>query len=223
VSKLNIIVSLVTLSAFPACVSQDKYQRVLHANEALQEERDSLAENLRELQDRNQRLAGDVERLGKSAAEAAWLEQQKARLQEMIDKLGAGGSLEIPGVTVRRSDEGIVVEVQGEVLFASGKAEVTPSGRETLRKLAATLRNDTRRLRIEGHTDTDPIVHSPWRTNLRLSAERAMAVAEALIAEGVPDERVGVAGYGEHKPNQPGNGAEAKQANRRVEILLIDR
>jgi len=91
-----------------------------------------------------------------------------------------------------------------------------------LRQVARVLKQGNKMMRIEGHTDSDPILNSSWKTNLHLSAARAMAVADFLIASGVPEERVSISGYGQYRPKVPGDGASAKSSNRRVEILLLD-
>jgi chemotaxis protein MotB len=67
-------------------------------------------------------------------------------------------------------------------------------------------------------------VRSQWGTNLRLSVERAISVADFLIQNAqLPAERIGVAGYGEFRPAVEGATDAARQKNRRVEILLLDR
>jgi chemotaxis protein MotB len=217
---LNRSLLVAAIAALSGCVSQSQYEQALLDNENLQKQRDALALYTGELREQNERLAADVERLGASAADAAWIAEQKARLAELMGKFEEPAS--IPGVTFRSGNEGIVVEVQGEVLFASGRDAITDDGQVTLRRLVPTISESGRMLRIEGHTDVDPIVNSAWKTNLRLSAARAIAVAEMLIREGVPADRIAIAAYGEYKPRVEGVSDEAKRANRRVEILLID-
>lgn len=218
--RIQHLLLLTTVAGLTSCVSQEEFRRAQAESANLRAERDAVAKYVDELKRRNDELTNEVQRLGKSAADAEWIKEQKSRLQQMIDSFGSAANL--PGVTFRGSREGIVVEVADEVLFASGKTEITAEGRSTLQRLVPTLTREPRQLRIEGHTDTDPIVASPWRTNLRLSAERALVVAEFLGATGVPPERIAVSGYGEHRPRSPGTDATAKRANRRVEILLLD-
>jgi chemotaxis protein MotB len=106
-------------------------------------------------------------------------------------------------------------------LFAPGQNELSASGRRTLTELSAQLKD--RSIRIEGHTDDQPIQRSRWGTNRRLSVERALVVADFLVTSaGLPDARVFVAGYGEHRPAVAGNDESSRQKNRRVEILLLE-
>ena len=221
--RTTTVVCIAALAALPACVSQEAHRRVLAANDRLQDEREAMAVHIRDLQRQNEDLSNKVQRLGASAADAAWIADQKAKIKEMIERLqGGGGSLDIPGVSVRQGDEGIIVQVQGEVLFASGQAELTASGRRTLDKILPELQRSGQRLRVEGHTDSDPIVRSRWKTNLRLSSERAISVAQYLTGGGVEASMVSVGGYGEHRPIAAGNDDASKAANRRVEILLLN-
>ena len=60
-------------------------------------------------------------------------------------------------------------------------------------------------------------------TNLRLSVERSLAVADFLEHAGLPANRICVAGYGEHRPTEQAKDDAARQKNRRVEILMLDR
>ena len=214
--------ALAVITVLAGCVSQQEYRRAMADNANLRSQRDAVAGYVKDLRDENGQLSAQVQRLGKNAADADWIREQKTRLQEMIDGLQGGSALPA-GVTVRQGAEGIVVDVKGEVLFASGAAKITTAGKTTLRQILPSINRPGQALRIEGHTDTDPIVNSSWVTNLRLSTERALAVAEFLIAEGFPPELVGTAGYGEYRPVAPGTDEVAKRANRRVEILLLDK
>jgi chemotaxis protein MotB len=215
-------IALVVLLSAAACVSPKEHNEVLSANKALKAEIESLAETQRATQRENERLRGELDRLGKQAADADWIREQKAKLEELLKQYPQGGSSSMPGVEVVHTSEGIAFRVLGGVLFASGRAEVSEQGQKTLKQLVATLEKEGKRVRVDGHTDDTPIEHSQWGTNLRLSVERSMAVADFLIKAGLPAERVGVAGFGEYRPAVEGKTDEARQKNRRVEILMLD-
>ena len=210
------------LILLPACVSAEAYRQTAGENEALRRQRDDLARRHQELEGKFSQLQGEAQRLSKSAADAKWIEEQKQKLNRLIAEFEQGGAKNLPGVTVLRTPEGIAFKVQGEVLFDSGKAELRENGQRTLKTLVPELLTQGKRVRVDGHTDSDPIVNSPWRTNLRLSVERALAVSQFLIENGFPADRITVAGYGEHQPTAAGTSEEAKRANRRVEILMLD-
>lgn len=206
------------LGVLCACVSQEQYRRSLADNDNLRMQRDSQQDYLRRIEGRNAELERQLKDLQATVPDAEWVKQQKARLEKLLAE--AGGNLPA-GVSVSSSAEGIVFSVEGEVLFASGQATITAEGDRTLKQLIGTLQSQGKRLRVEGHTDNDPIQRSSWKTNLRLSVERAMAVAEFLIAAGMSEDRVAVSGYGEHRARAANDSAEGKRQNRRVEILVL--
>jgi chemotaxis protein MotB len=217
-------ISIVALAVTTTgCVTTQRYRDALEANKALQRELEDLENAYAALEAQRDELANLYDRAAASAKDAAWLDQRTAELEELLGRMRRD-TVDIEGVAVRSTSEGTVFDVEGEVLFQSGQAALTEQGVQTLRQLAPVLARDRRPLRIQGHTDTDPIRRSQWRSNLHLSAARALAVAESLIAAGVPAESISVAGYGEHEPRPDNPGTDEKSRkrwNRRVEILLV--
>jgi len=112
----------------------------------------------------------------------------------------------------------VVVDIAGDVLFDSGRATLKGGAKRTLDQIAGVLRSQYsgRLVRIAGHTDTDPIRKSKWKTNERLSAERALAVEQYLAEQGVETERMYVAAYGSAYPRA------TKAESRRVEIIIMN-
>ena len=120
---------------------------------------------------------------------------------------------------------------QSEVLFAPGKADLSPSGLQQIAQLARTLKEIAARipsdvnwlLRVDGHADKQSVQGTPYGTNWDLSAARAITVVELLAAEGVSPSRLAATAFGENQPLDPGNTPEAYAKNRRIEIRLTDR
>ncbi|MBI2718253.1 MAG: peptidoglycan -binding protein [Rhizobiales bacterium] len=120
---------------------------------------------------------------------------------------------------------------QSEVLFSKGVAELSPEGQQEMLKVADALRELEREippdiawvLRVDGHTDTDPILSAQFKSNWELSAARAIAVVNFLIANGVVPNHLVAAGFGEFQPIDPGSTEEAKSRNRRIELKLTER
>ena len=120
---------------------------------------------------------------------------------------------------------------QSEVLFAKGDAEISPLGQEEMLKLADALRQLETEipqdiawvLRVDGHTDIDPIKSPFFQSNWELSAARAIAVVKFLIAQGVAPKHLVAAGFGEFQPLDPGTSEDAKSQNRRIELKLTER
>jgi len=134
--------------------------------------------------------------------------------------------LENQGITVSRRAGDTVISVPTEITFGSGKATVSKEGRRALASVASRLKSDfpdDAKFHIEGHTDSDPIRKSKFKSNRDLSIQRAMAVLQYLVTEArIPDSRFVVAGYGQYSPVAPNEGVQ-KGKNRRVEIVVKDR
>jgi chemotaxis protein MotB len=120
---------------------------------------------------------------------------------------------------------------QGEVLFAPGSADLSDAGLRQLRDLAGVLSDVTPLipadvawvLRVDGHADRTPIRSARFASNWELAAARAIAVAQILIAEGLPANRVAATSFGDAQPIDPGDSPHALARNRRIELRLTDR
>jgi outer membrane protein OmpA-like peptidoglycan-associated protein len=145
-------------------------------------------------------------------AQAAAAQQQAAQLAERSARLEAI----LVELHAQKTERGMVVTI-GDVLFATNRAELTPNGMASVRKLAEVMmQNPDRTVLVEGFTDsTGSTAH-----NQDLSERRAQAVAQALTSLGVPRERVAMRGYGEAYPVASNDNAGNRQLNRRVEIVL---
>ncbi|MEL6179551.1 MAG: OmpA family protein, partial [Myxococcota bacterium] len=75
-----------------------------------------------------------------------------------------------------------------------------------------------RDFQVEGHTDNVPMKGG---SNWELAASRAMAVVRTMLGAGLSPQRVSAASYGEHKPTASNDDANGRQANRRIEIVII--
>ncbi|MFC7688530.1 OmpA family protein [Paeniroseomonas aquatica] len=78
-------------------------------------------------------------------------------------------------------------------------------------------------LRVDGHADRTPIRSARFATNWELSAARAIAVAQRLMAAGLPPDRVAATAFGDNQPIDAGDTPEALARNRRIELRLTDR
>lgn len=121
--------------------------------------------------------------------------------------------------------------LQSELLFAKGSAELGEGGRRELAKLATTLLEIAIKmpddidwiLRVDGHTDSDPIATAQFPSNWELSTARALSVVHYLISEGIPAKRLAATGFGEHYPIENGESEAAKAKNRRIELKFTQR
>lgn len=117
---------------------------------------------------------------------------------------------------------GAMTSIEGTVLFDSGKAMLKPGARETLDEVARVISENyaDHDIYVLGHTDTEPIKHSPWKDNLELSCQRALTVTRYL-RERLGSANVAPGGWGESRPVAENNTAANRQANRRVEIYAM--
>jgi chemotaxis protein MotB len=116
---------------------------------------------------------------------------------------------------------------QSEVLFPSGSAQLQPGGEKQLASVAQRLIDIASRipkeinwvLQVDGHTDDKPISNVLYPSNWELSAARAIAVVKFLHSQGIANERLVAAGYGEYQPLSTMDTAR----NRRIELKLTNR
>ena len=120
---------------------------------------------------------------------------------------------------------------QSEVLFPVGKAELTPAGVTQMTEIAATIRDIATSipldlqwiLRVDGHTDPQPLKGGAFASNWELSSARAITVVKLLITFGVPPEHLAATGFGEFQPFAAGETEDAFAKDRRIELRLTDR
>jgi chemotaxis protein MotB len=117
------------------------------------------------------------------------------------------------------------------VLFAKASAELIDAGKQEMDKLAQALLELEKEipgdiawvLRVDGHTDNDPITSAQFKSNWELSAARSIAVVNYLISKGVQPVHLVAAGFGEFQPLDPADTEDAKSRNRRIELKLTER
>ncbi|MFT8247025.1 peptidoglycan -binding protein [Roseomonas sp. BN140053] len=121
---------------------------------------------------------------------------------------------------------------QSEVLFPVGSAELSERGQAQIRQIAGVLKEISGRipegvnwlLRVDGHADRTPLRGGGrFASNWELSSARAIAVAQLMINEGLPANRVAAAAFGENQPLDDRDTPEALARNRRIELRLTDR
>ena len=149
------------------------------------------------------------------------LEKLKYVLEEYADSIGLGSE-----IILSVEERGLVIRFMDNVLFDSGKADLKPESIGILSSLAEILNREEfeeRLIKIEGHTDTDPIIYSRiFPTNWELSATRATNVLRYLVEkENIDGNRVSSSGYSFYRPIAPNDTDENKQKNRRVDIVIL--
>jgi flagellar motor protein MotB len=146
-------------------------------------------------------------------ARVAAYQDMLKRFQKLID----AGTLKVKIVNGR-----MVVELATDVLFASGKAELSPSGKGAIREVAVVLASIAeRKYQVEGHTDNVPISTAQYPSNRVLASARAITVVQSMIEGGLASDKVSAASFGDTLPVSANDTAEGRAANRRIEIVIL--
>jgi outer membrane protein OmpA-like peptidoglycan-associated protein len=123
---------------------------------------------------------------------------------------------EIDALQARPTDRGLVLTL-GDVLFATGQADLKPGAASNLNQLVSFLaKYPTRTVAIEGHTDS--VGGADF--NLGLSQRRADSVRSYLVRQGVDAGRITTMGAGKGSPVASNDTAAGRQQNRRVEVII---
>ncbi|HBH48389.1 MAG TPA: hypothetical protein DDX98_07100 [Bacteroidales bacterium] len=183
-------------------------------SEKLNDERIELKRLTDELEARNRRLMELEDKLNeKDAAVDALKQKVSAAL------MGFEGQ----GLTVTKKNGKIYVSLEEQLLFGSGSTTVDAKGVSALKKLAAVLeQNPDINITVEGHTDDVPVVPgSQLVDNWDLSVRRATSIIRILTENSsINPKRLTASGRGEYMPVNTAKSAEARQKNRRTEIIL---
>jgi chemotaxis protein MotB len=154
---------------------------------------------------RKQKLAAE--------ARAATFRSLMQKLRSMID----AGQLK---VVIREGR--MLIALDSDVLFDSGKTSLKPAGESALAKLAGVLAGiNDRKFQVAGHTDDVPIHTARFASNWELSTARAVEVVRFLIGNGMKAQQLSAAGFGEFDPAVPNDSTEHRAQNRRIEIVLL--
>ena len=198
------------------------------ANVAMAAQNDELRTELAE----KQRLQGDLDKArSQLQGSAQQIQQMKAagdvvaEQQQILKGLldGLKNMIESGELEVRIRRGRMVVALPSAVLFKSGEADLSEKGMETLKSVAAALKQiQGRQFQVAGHTDNVPLgKDNPYGTNWHLSAARAVSVVQFLVKEGVSPREISAAGYAHYQPVASNKSKKGKAQNRRVEISLM--
>ncbi|MDA8411008.1 MAG: flagellar motor protein MotB [Treponema sp.] len=117
---------------------------------------------------------------------------------------------------------GIVLSLSGDTFFRPGEATIAEGSMPSLVKVGQLLNSVQEKIVVEGYTDDSPVDRtSLYKSNLMLSAVRAVNVVEALDLIGVDKNRMSATGFGDTNPERPNDTPEGRAYNRRVDILIL--
>jgi outer membrane protein OmpA-like peptidoglycan-associated protein len=134
----------------------------------------------------------------------------RRRAKEALDRLN-------PFATIRDDPSGTLLRLDDSILFEGDTAQLMPTARERLDRVAQALQEvHARSILVRGYMDR---TQDPAR-DTNLSQSRAEAVRQYLIARGVPRERARAQGLGASEPVQSNASVEGRNENRRIEIVI---
>ena len=124
-------------------------------------------------------------------------------------------------IDIDEDDRGVVVTMEFDHLFDSGKAEVRSDRFPLLDSMGRLFRNVVNDIIIMGHSDNQPVQGGEFESNFELSFYRAMSVMFYLTEGlGLKPKRFAAGGYGELRPRYPNDSEENRSKNRRIEFIL---
>ena len=157
--------------------------------------------------------AAAAERAGAREARRRAGAQAPESLREELERLQS----RMDGLSVRQSGRGWVLTLADGALFDAGSAVPKAGARRPLDTLAQVMRrHPDREIAVEGFTDAQ----GPDDANRRLSARRAEAIRQALVARGLDPGRIDARGYGPSFPVASNETPQGRELNRRVEIVI---
>ncbi len=158
-------------------------------------------------------------------------EQERARLLEERNRLentrrSVEQRLRGTGVSVKVKEGHISVVLPSSILFNSGQTKLKKAATNSLTKVCSVLKKDfpNEIIRVEGHTDSDPVKRTKkvYKSNWELSSARAANVLHFLVDKCQLDpKKLYLAGYGKYQPVASNKSKSGKQKNRRVEIVVL--
>jgi len=215
--------------------SESEIKRMLedlqNAQNEMQRREDELTKLSRDLTTRQaeaERMQQEIDSRNERLAELEkTLYEQENRMNTLRRTISdALLGFENQGLTVTQKDGKVYVSLDEQLLFRSGSTQADPKGVTALRNLARVLeQNPDIYITIEGHTDDVPVVSgSIYKDNWDLSVLRATSIARILLEGSKIDPiRITTSGRGQYLPVDPAKTAEARQKNRRTEIILAPR
>ena len=137
-----------------------------------------------------------------------YMDQQEAKLRQRLQGTG---------VSVTRAGDNIILNMPGNVTFATDSYNINSNFYETLNSVAIVLDEFEQTLvDVMGHTDST----GSDQYNQQLSQQRAGSVSQYLASQGVLRQRLVVQGFGESRPIADNNTPAGRQQNRRVEVQI---
>lgn len=126
-------------------------------------------------------------------------------------------------ILVISDDQMVKIQIPANVLFESGRAEMKKGAEEILTALVPVVGTIENYVRVDGHTDDVPAKNTAYPSNWELSTARACSVVRFFVEEmNLDPQRFSAQGYADNRPKFLNSTEEARESNRRVEIIILN-
>lgn len=133
-----------------------------------------------------------------------------------------GDSIQKQEIVMQQTPDGLIISLRELGFFNSGEATLLPGASDKLKQTAQIINQHDLEVRIEGHSDNQPIHTMLFASNWELSTARATSVLNLLVEDAsFPPTHISIAGYGPFRPVADNNTASGRRSNRRVDLVVI--
>jgi chemotaxis protein MotB len=189
---------------------QDESRRIMDELSELISDRSRLKESSDKLK----------EALGQLALRKLEAERRVAEYRSMLVRFK--NLIDAGTLSVRVVDGRMVLALPSDVLFDTGSARLSKTGKEAVQQVGSVLSAmGRRRVQVEGHTDNVPIHNEQFPSNWELASARALVVVRAMMQSGMPSDAISAASYGEFHPAASNDDVSGRASNRRIEVVLL--
>jgi chemotaxis protein MotB len=171
----------------------------------------------READQASNHLQNEEEKVQPATIGAADVQKLRHELE-----LALGKELQNHEIVLQLTPEGFVISLKELGFFDSGQATLLPGAAEKLKRIAKVLDRPGLEVRVEGHSDDQPIHNDQFQSNWELSTARAMSVLLLLVNDAQFDpRRISASGYGQYRPVSDNSTPDGRRMNRRVDLVVV--
>ncbi|WEM41720.1 flagellar motor protein MotB [Photobacterium sp. DA100] len=149
------------------------------------------------------------------------MSEAQEQLLEVL-KQALNREVEEGAIEVENLGQQVVIRIKEKGAFPEGSAFLQPKFRPLIRQVADLVKDVPGVIRVSGHTDNQKLDSELYRSNWDLSAQRAVSVAQEMEqVDGFNHQRLRVVGLADTQPLNDNSTPDARKANRRVEISIM--
>ncbi len=166
----------------------------------------------------------DTENVVPPILEAIAAKEEEETYKALQEELKLRKIDELKGVKTEVTERGFVIKMIGNIFFETSVSELKQESLDIIRQIGELVKENFsfNIIRVEGHTDNDPIKSEQFPSNWELSSYRAASVVRYMTGTvGMKKDRFLIVGYADSRPIASNETEQGKKANRRVEIVVL--